>query len=470
MSPIPDIGDHPARILIVDDERHNRQLLEVMLAPEGYVLSTAASGEEALAVVAREPPDLILLDVMMPGMDGYQVAGAIKGNPATTNIPVVMVTALDDRSARMLGLRAGAEDFLTKPVDRAELCVRVRNLLRLKAYGAYYDKYSQNLEGQVGSRTADLVESERLYRSTFDAAPVGIVHVGLDGQWLRVNQRLCDLLGYSREQLQGRAVQDLLQPEDVAGEAESRRRLAAGELSRHVTEEKRYRRQDGGFVWTRVSMSVHRGAEGQSQHFISVIEDITERRTLEAQFRQANKMDAIGQLAAGVSHDFNNLLTVILGFSEILAADTTMADQNLRDLDEIRKAACRGSGLTRQLLAFSRQQVLNPTPLDLNGLLTDMTAMLGRLIGEHIEVVLALAPKLPLVLADRGQLEQVVMNLLINARDAMPGGGRVTIETTDVELENCVFREETVAQGRYVRLGVTDTGSGMTQETQRHLF
>ena len=155
-------------------------------------------------MVAQQPPDLILLDVMMPGMDGYQVAGTLKGNLATKNIPIIMVTALDDRNARMLGLSAGAEDFLTKPVDRAELCVRVRNLLRLKAYGDYHDKYSQMLEGEVGSRTADLVESERLYRSTFDAAPVGIVHVGLDGQWLRVNQRLCDLLGYSREELQSR--------------------------------------------------------------------------------------------------------------------------------------------------------------------------------------------------------------------------------------------------------------------------
>ena len=162
-------------------------------------------------MVAQQPPDLILLDVMMPGMDGYQVAGKIKGNLATKNIPVIMVTALDDRNARMLGLSAGAEDFLTKPVDRAELCVRVRNLLRLKAYGDYHDKYSQMLEGEVGSRTADLVESERLYRSTFDAAPVGIVHVGLDGQWLRVNQRLCDLLGYSREELQSPAVQELMQ-------------------------------------------------------------------------------------------------------------------------------------------------------------------------------------------------------------------------------------------------------------------
>jgi signal transduction histidine kinase len=129
------IADVPPCVLIVDDERRNSELLKVMLVPEGYAILTASSGEDALALLADQPPDLILLDVMMPGMDGYQVATRIKQNPATNNIPVIMLTALDDRNARMLGLNAGAEDFLTKPVDRAELCVRVRNLLRLKAYG-----------------------------------------------------------------------------------------------------------------------------------------------------------------------------------------------------------------------------------------------------------------------------------------------------------------------------------------------
>jgi PAS domain S-box-containing protein len=464
------IASHPSRILIVDDERHNAQLLEAMLAPEGFLLQSASSGEEAIAAVERQPPDLILLDIMMPGMDGYQVARKIKSNPATKNIPVIMVTALDDRDARMLGLVAGAEDFLSKPVDRAELCVRVRNLLRLKAYGDYHDKYSQMLEGEVGSRSADLVESERLYRSTFDAAPVGIVHVSLDGKWLRINQRLCDLLGYASEELQSAAVQELMRAEDVAGEAESFRRMAAGTLNRHVVDEKRYRRRDGSFVWVRVNLSVHRDTAGVAQHFILVIEDITERRTLEAQVRQANKMDAIGRLASGVAHDFNNLLTVILGFAELVTEDRAISDQHGKDLGEVIKAAKRATGLTKQLLAFGRQQVLNTAPLDVNGLITDMTSMLGRLIGEDIDVALALAPKLSLALADRGQLEQVVMNLVVNARDAMPGGGSVTIETRDVDLENSVFHEEAVMHGHYVMLAVSDTGRGMSKETQRRVF
>ena len=152
-----DATDRPPRVLIVDDERRNLELLKIMLASEGYVLRTALNGEEGLAIVAAEPPDLILLDVMMPGMDGYEAAGKIKGNPTTKNIPVIMLTALDDRNARMLGLSAGAEDFLTKPVDRAELCVRVRNLLRLKAYG---DKLQTTLAAleSTNAQLADALE------------------------------------------------------------------------------------------------------------------------------------------------------------------------------------------------------------------------------------------------------------------------------------------------------------------------
>jgi CheY-like chemotaxis protein len=169
MNRIPDLA-YPARILIVDDERQNRQLLEVMLGPEGFHIQTAASGEEALFLVRERPPDLILLDVMMPGVDGYQLATMIKRNPATRNILIIMVTALTNPSATLRALDVGAEDFLTKPVDRTELCVRVRNLLRLNAHGADHDRDSPVAGEEAGSPTADLGESEGLYRSAFYAA------------------------------------------------------------------------------------------------------------------------------------------------------------------------------------------------------------------------------------------------------------------------------------------------------------
>jgi signal transduction histidine kinase len=199
MTATPDIADHQARILIVDDKLPNRRVLEGMLGPAGFLLQSAASGSEALAIVAQQAPDLIMLDVLMPGMDGYQVVAAIKGNPDTKNIPIIIITALDDRNARMLGLSAGAEDFLAKPVDRAELCVRVRNLLRLKAYGNYYDKYSQTLEGEVSARTAELVESERLLRASTEQMRHLAAHLlsVREQERARISREVHDELGQS---------------------------------------------------------------------------------------------------------------------------------------------------------------------------------------------------------------------------------------------------------------------------------
>jgi two-component system cell cycle sensor histidine kinase/response regulator CckA len=467
------VANRPTRVLIVDDERKSRELLEVMLSAAGFVLQLAVSGEEALALIAAEPPDLVLLDLRLPGIDGYQVVAAIKGSIITKNIPIIVVTALEEREARIRALTAGAEDYLTKPVDHVELCARVRNLLRLKAYGDYHDKYGQLLEGEVDSRTADLIESERVYRSTFDAAPVGIAHVGLDGRWLRVNQRLCDLLGYSREELQGSFVPDIVRPDEraEADEAEAFRRMVAGSLDRYVIDEREYPTQDGGSFWARVNVSAHRDAEGRAQHFISVIEDITERRGLEARVRQASKMDAIGRLAAGVAHDFNNLLSIVLSYSEILALNLREGDPMRADLGEIRGAGLRAAALTRLLLAFSRQQVLEPRIVDLGEVVSGMERMLQRLIAEDVELTVIGTIGQGRVLVDPGQIEQVIMNLAINARDAMPNGGKLTIETTLVELDEAYVSQHVgVRAGPHVMLAVSDTGVGIDKATQARMF
>jgi PAS domain S-box-containing protein len=227
---------------------------------------------------------------------------------------------------------------------------------------------------------------------------------------------------------------------------------------------------DGTIQWLSGAGRFFISEDGQPVRGVGISQNITERRTLERQYQQAQKMEAIGHLASGVAHDFNNLLTVIQGFAGFVVEDAALDRRHAKDLGEVIKAAERAAALTRQLLAFSRQQVLQTAPIDVNLLLTDMTGMLRRLIGEHIDISLVLAPGLSLALADRGQLEQVVMNLVVNARDAMPGGGLVTIETTDVDLENSAFLREAVMQGQYVMLSVTDSGSGMTEETKKHLF
>jgi PAS domain S-box-containing protein len=212
-------------------------------------------------------------------------------------------------------------------------------------------------------------------------------------------------------------------------------------------------------------------AQGAPRRAIGISVDVTQRRKLEEQYRQAQKMEAVGRLAGGVAHDFNNLLTAILGYSELILADAPRDAPWRDDLKQILEAGTRGASLTRQLLAFSRRQIIEPTLLDLNVIVTEMRPMLTRLIGEDVEVLLHLAQDRTPVVADRSQIEQVVMNLTINARDAMPKGGRLTIATRAVELdEDYAAMHRNVKPGRYEALTVTDTGTGMTAEVKAHLF
>jgi two-component system cell cycle sensor histidine kinase/response regulator CckA len=230
-------------------------------------------------------------------------------------------------------------------------------------------------------------------------------------------------------------------------------------------------RPDGTVRWLTGRGRVLLADDGRPLRGVGISLDVTERRALEAQYQQAQKMEAIGRLAGGVAHDFNNLLTVILGYSQLLQRSFSPGDPRSEDVAEIQKAGATAAALTRQLLAFSRKEIIEPTLLDLNRVFADMREMLERLIGEDVQVVLRLRPELAAVRADRGQMEQVLMNLAVNARDAMPAGGTVTIETANVTLDATYAKTHlSLEPGSYVTLTVTDTGSGMTPEVQAHLF
>jgi PAS domain S-box-containing protein len=227
---------------------------------------------------------------------------------------------------------------------------------------------------------------------------------------------------------------------------------------------------DGTTHWIESHGRVVGDAAGRPHRILAVAQDVTARKTLESQLHQAQKMEAIGQLAGGLAHDFNNLLTAILGYAGLLESSLSPDDPRCADVQEIEKAGQRAALLTRQLLAFSRKQILNPVVLQLNDLVTDLSRMLSRLAGEHVEFGQQLASPLSPIRADASQIEQILVNLVVNARDAMPDGGRLTLATADVELDEGFSRVLGIKPGGYVSLTVTDSGGGMDDETKRRIF
>jgi two-component system, cell cycle sensor histidine kinase and response regulator CckA len=328
----------------------------------------------------------------------------------------------------------------------------------------------QSTEAERQRAVAAVVEGERAYRSTFDEAPVGIAHTHVDGHWLRVNRRFCDLLGYTHDELMSSDPATLVHPDEVAQDAATRATLLASTVERHLTV-RRYRRKNGDYLSANLTLSLHRSEAGEPRYFIAIIEDLSERRALEEQLRQAQKMEAVGRLAGGVAHDFNNLLTAILGYANFVLEDLDESHPVLRDIEEIRKAGESAASLTRQLLAFSRRQVLQPQIVDLNAIVQKMDGLLHRIIGEDIQLSSHLAESLDPVNVDPGQVEQIVMNLAVNARDAMSRGGLLTIETSNVTLdESYVAKHPGATVGPHVMLAVSDNGPGMTPETMAQVF
>jgi len=395
VNPRLNIGYHPARILIVDDEHHNRHLLEVMLTPDGYLLQTAASGEEALAMVALQSPDLILLDIMMPGMDGYEVATRIKSDPTTKNIPVILVTVLDDRSTKMRGLSAGAEEFLTKPVDRIELCVRVKNLLRLKAYGDYYDKYSQMLEGQVASRTADLVERTRQaavlaeQAALLDLAQDAIIVRDLDGRILFWSRGAAALYGWSSHEALGRQKSDLLKMTFF----EPGERIEARLLREGVWEgEAIHHTRDGTRLTVASRWALQRDADGTPERVLTINNDITSRKQADSERRLLTERLSLATAVAQVGVWDWDLA------SDTLTWDATMFDiYRLPPLDRMPYASWSSAIYTDDLPAVdgALQRVIEHAgqgSVDFrirlpDGSIKHTSAVARAIVDEHAKVV-----------------------------------------------------------------------------------
>lgn len=312
---------------------------------------------------------------------------------------------------------------------------------------------------------AELRESEFLFRSQFDLGNIGIAIIGPDRRWLRVNKKLLAMFGYSEEEMRGKTWNELTFPEDLEKSIELFERSITGEIDDYVME-KRYFRKDGSVLHAQVTVACFRGNDNIARFNIASLYDVTDRWRLEEQLRQSQKMEAVGQLAGGVAHDFNNLLQAILGCGDIALEHTQPGSPIFEDLKEIVRTAHRASALVRQLLAFSRRQMLELKAIRVDDVVHDMYSLLRRLIREDIVLRMDTCASDQFIRADRGQIEQIVVNLCVNARDAITGPGEITIRTAHV----CRHAGDGSGEGDWVCLSVTDTGSGMDLETQKHLF
>ena len=442
--------DVTVRILLLEDVWADAELVKAELRKAGleFTARRVATQPEFERALREFRPDLIIADHNLPQFNG--AAALALARQMALAAPFILLTGSLDEETAVEYMKAGAADYILK--DRlARLGPAVRAALDRK-------RMKQQLD-----------DREEYFRSLIEQAMDIIAVLDAEGAIRYASPSVLPLLGYAPEDLVGLDILALVHPDDVDVTLRVfSEGVATGKGGRLL--ELRLRHKDGTFR--------HLEAIGRYllddplvQGVVINARDVTERRALERQFLQAQKMEAVGRLAGGVAHDFNNLLTAILGYADLLLDGLPTLSPLRPDLEEIRKAANRAGALTRQLLAFSRKQVLEMRVLDLNELVADMDKMLQRLLGEDIDVLTKLGSALGAVRADAGQLEQVIVNLAVNARDAMPEGGRLTIETRNAELDDSYVREHVPVQpGRYVMLAVSDTGTGMSAETMSHVF
>jgi two-component system cell cycle sensor histidine kinase/response regulator CckA len=443
----------PVRVLLLEDDEADaalirRELRRITPAPDVRHVTTEAGFSSALG---EYDPQIILSDHNIPSFSGG--AALEVARRLAPDIPFILVTGSLDEETAVSYLKNGAADYILK--DR---------LVRLgPAVVEAMERAHQR---------ALLRRQERLLRQIIDANPSLIFVKDWDGRFILVNQAVADIYGSTVENLIGKTDADFnTNPDEVAHFLRSDREVMTAARPKLIAEEPVTNPGTGETRWFQTIKVPLRLPDDDHPKLLGVATEISERKRLEEQLLQSQKMEAVGQLAGGVAHDFNNILTAIVGYTDLLAVDFQGNDRSLEDLDEIRKAARRAAALTRQLLAFSRKQVLEPRDIELNGLVQNLDKMLRSLITENIDLRAELSPDIAAVRADPNQIEQVIMNLAINARDAMPKGGTLTIETRNATLDaDYAAQHVSVVPGEYVMLAVSDTGHGMDDKTKARIF
>ena len=499
---MPPLYGDTAAVLIVDDDEQLTEFLRRLLEREGYRCTVASSATSARARLAEHDFAIVLVDIKMPGENGLDLVADLLDKYPT--VAVVMMTVVSDARVAETALESGVYGYLVKPFQPGQVLITVANAGRRRCLEIERSLYERSLEVRLDEQAADLDDALRQLKEAtpqrrvlpefegrfvglLEAAPDAIVAVDAAGRIALVNAQAERLFGYSRQELVGEAV-ELLVPE-AARDVHPARRSSYFARPTHrpmgAGMQLVGRRKDGSEFPAEISLSALETEEGllvsaavrdvseriEAQSERERLEARAERERLESQLHQSQRLESLGQLAGGVAHDFNNVLGAIMNYAsfvgeEIAAAAATGLTRDWatveRDVLQIQRAAERGAQLTHQLLAFARREVVRPQVLVLNDVVGDVEQLLRRSIGEHVELVTSLAPDLSPVLADRGQMEQVLVNLAVNARDAMPSGGTLTIETENVLLdEGSAAKVPGSRAGGHVRLQMSDTGVGM---------
>jgi PAS domain S-box-containing protein len=451
----------PLRILHLEDDPDYPGLVRSLLEAEGVpaVVVPVANRPEFEAALGGEPFDVILADYSLTeGYDGIQALRWAQDKRPDT--PFLVVSGTIGEQAAIESLKSGATDYVLKQwPERLVPAVR---------------RAAQEAEERRRRRQAemDLRQSEEQYRLIFDNNPVPMWVFDHDTlAFLEVNDAAVQHYGYSREEFSNMTLKDIRGSDETPALIEYLHELVAAEHPTRLALAGiwAHRKKDGALIEVEVKWSPIR-FKGRAAS-LTMANDITTQKRLEDQLRQAQKMEAIGQLAGGVAHDFNNILTVIHGHAELLLTEGRPSERASHSARQISQAAERGAALTRQLLAFSRRQVMQPRLLDMNEIVGNMTKMLSRIVGEDIALQLHYCPQPAPVRADAGMIEQVLLNLVVNARDAMPQGGRVVIKVTVAEVDTAHLDQHPEGrQGRFVCLSVADTGCGIAPDNLPHIF
>jgi len=438
-------------ILIVEDEVIVAEDLASKVRRLGYdIAGVVDEGEKAVEMAGRLRPDLILMDIRLNGkMDGIEAAGVIG---RIHDLPVIYLTAHSDDDTLARARLTGPFGYILKPFEERELTIQIEMAL--------HKHWAER----------EVKKSEERFREAFEHAPVGMTINNLDGSFVYVNQAYCRMVGYSREQLLDEVMsfQKLIHPDDLDDNMDALHRLLSGEIPAFFLE-RRCIRGDGDIIWVRASVSLRRDHAGNPIQIVRLVEDISPRKKAEEDLRQAQKMEAIGRLAGGVAHEFNNMLNVIIGYADILDARLERKSNLNQYVREIQTAARRSAEMARQLLAYSRKQMIRPIVINLNAVIENQKMMLRCLIRENIQIQFNPGSEIWPVRIDPSQIDQILANLMVNARDAITSTGDVMIATENVRIKPTDALPD-LSAGEYVRLTFSDTGIGMEKKVLERIF